>query len=239
MDIFSEKSIIIKKYSLHDLDEIVVLFTEKHGIVRGVVKRSRGKKSTFSGRVEIFSEVLATINFKGYENLSVIKDLKTLNYFRMDRGGIENYFLLSFFGELLLNSRFEKGNFNVKLFSLFEKVLLLPKLNKFEKLKMATYVLFWVMELEGLLPSFKRCSVCGRDVRGKIFVDRNMVVLCENCINNKVLELSELEDFLKLSPFEFLERKFKPKKIENLFELLLYKFQDFLKLKLSTKNLIL
>ncbi len=238
MDIFSEKSVIIKKYSLHDVDEIVVLFTEKHGIVRGVVKRSRGKKSTFSGRVEIFSEILATINFKGYENLSVIKDLKTLNYFSIDRCGIENYFLLSFFGELLLNSRFEKGNFNVKLFSLFEKVLLLPKLNKFEKVKMATYILFWTMKLEGLLPSFKYCSICGREIRGKVLLNKNMVVFCNNCVKGRVFELSQLEDFLKLSPYEFLEKKFNPEKINNIFELLLHKLQDFLKTKLPTKNLI-
>src|SRR5215210_893216 len=57
MSLFETEGVILKTYSLSEADKIVLFFTEKYGLVRGVAKGAKRLKSRFGGSLEPFTIV--------------------------------------------------------------------------------------------------------------------------------------------------------------------------------------
>ena len=81
---FETEGIILKTYSLAEADKIVLILTEKFGLVRGVAKGAKRLKSKFGGILEPFSVVLADLYQKEERELVTVRDLELQkSYFAM------------------------------------------------------------------------------------------------------------------------------------------------------------
>ncbi len=237
MSIISEKAIILRKYSLYDFDEILLLFGSTYGLFKATSKRSRKNNSTFFGKTGIFTEGIFVLNFNGYDNLSRIKEISILNRFQITDKGVQNFYILSFFSELILKSIFEKNSFSLKIFSLFERILSFKKLNSFEKKSIALYVIYWIMKMEGILPSFNKCLICGRKIENDIVLKDDLIPICTKCGDGKKIEKNFFNHF-SLPPEKFLTVDIKEKDLNYLLNILILKFENFANKKLNSKELL-
>ncbi len=237
MDIISEKAIILKKYPLYDFDEILVLFGAEYGVFKGTASKSKKSNSIFFGKTELFTLGIFKVKFSGYEALSRIKDIQILNRFQVEEKGVQNFYLLSFFSELILKSIFEKNSFNRKIFNLFERLINIEELDFLGKQKISLYVIFWIMKIEGLIPIFNRCFICGREIKREILLQKDILPICDNCGRGKSYDKKFFNNFY-LPPEKFLITQISEKDIIYFLKILISKFENFINRELNTKKLL-
>ena len=55
MSLIETEALILKSYNLGDADKIIVMLTQREGLVRGVAKGAKRLKSKYGGSLEPFS----------------------------------------------------------------------------------------------------------------------------------------------------------------------------------------
>ncbi len=76
MSLIETEGLILKSYPLAEADKIVLLLTERQGLVRGVAKGAKRLKSRFGGALEPFSIVDITYFQKEERELVSIRQIE-------------------------------------------------------------------------------------------------------------------------------------------------------------------
>lgn len=84
---FRDRAFVVRTYDFGEADRVVVLLTEKHGLVRAVAKGVRKTKSRFGSRVQPFVDI--DVQLYPGRNLATITQVDTVAYY--GRGIIDDF----------------------------------------------------------------------------------------------------------------------------------------------------
>lgn len=182
MSLFETEGIILKTYNLNEADKIVLILTEKQGIVRGVAKGAKRLKSRFGGSLEPFTIVQFSFFQKEDRELVSIKQIELIK---------------SYFEQVSEPQQFEKFSYLVNLTvdfapphdpneNLYRMVkACLESAARFpESLNtIILYFEFWILRLGGYLPNWDKCDVCKRHFSANeaAYLQTNFHLFCGNC----------------------------------------------------------
>lgn len=212
MALVETEGLILKSYSLAEADKIVVLLTQREGLVRGVAKGAKRLKSRFGGGLEPFSIVDITYFQKEERELVSITQIELIKSF-FDVAG-DPIFLQKFayLSELLVNFA-PPHDPNERLYRM-AKICLETAAERPQSLEsVAFYFELWVLRLNGYLPDWSVCDVCkttlaqSEDANLQI----NFQLQCRRCQKTKgglTVTAAQREIFLiaqRLPPEKFIE----------------------------------
>ncbi len=160
MPLYTTDALILRTYQLGEADRIVVFLTSDRGKRRGVANGARRLKSRFVGGLEPLT--LARLAYYERER----RDLVRLSYVEPVRsplaardGNVLGH--VAYFAELI-DECAPEAEPNAALFRLGAAVVdSLVEAIPVERL--ARYVEYWVLRLQGVYPSLVACQRCGAD----------------------------------------------------------------------------
>lgn len=207
------EAIVLKTFSLAEADKIVVLLTEKFGLVRGVAKGAKRMKSKFGGILEPFSVVVADLYQKEERELMSIRNLELQkSYFKntVDPFVLQKFAYLS---ELLIEFS-PPHDPNVRVYRMakicFDSIDENPQMIE----AFVMYFEFWLLRLGGYLPDWSRCGVCAEQFgeREPANLQMNFHLICNRCrrsqtnqtVNSEMRQLYNSAQ--QMSPQRFIEQ---------------------------------
>ena len=168
MPLYTTDALILRTYQLGEADRIVVFLTSSRGKKRGVANGARRLRSRFVGGLEPLT--LARLAYYEREH----RDLVRLSYVEpvrsplMARNG-DALGHVEYFAELI-DECAPEADPNVPLYRLGAAVVnSLVEAIPIERL--ARYVEYWVLRLQGVYPSLVACHRCGGDPAGGGHID--------------------------------------------------------------------
>lgn len=176
------EAIVLKTFSLAEADKIVVLLTEKFGLVRGVAKGAKRLKSKFGGILEPFSVVVAELYQKEERELVSIRNLELQkSYFK---NTVDPYVLQKFayLSELLIEFS-PPHDPNVRVYRMakicFDSINENPQMIE----AIVLYFEFWLLRLGGYLPDWSNCDACSAQFseREPANLQMNFHLICNRC----------------------------------------------------------
>lgn len=182
MSLFETEGIILKTYGLSEADKIVLVFTEKHGLIRGVAKGAKRLKSRFGGSLEPFTIVQISYFQKEERELVSIGQLELIkSYFEVvcEPQTLQKF---SYLVELIVEFA-PPHDPNEKLYRMV-KVCLDNAADSPEFLDIITlYFEFWLLKLGGYLPNWEKCDICQRlfSANETTFLQTDFHLFCSNC----------------------------------------------------------
>ncbi|HUF05058.1 MAG TPA: DNA repair protein RecO [Aridibacter sp.] len=162
MGVVETEGLVVRTYPLADADKIVVLLTRDDGIVRGVAKGAKRLKSRFGSGLEPFSVVRVSY-FRKEE-----RELVTITHTELERSyfsiASDPLFLQHFsYAAELLQSFAPPHDPNERLYNMTK--ICLETAAEDTSILPAVLVYFetWLLKLGGFLPTWDRCSECGKE----------------------------------------------------------------------------
>ena len=188
MPLYTTDALILRTYQFGEADCIVAFLTRDHGKKRGVANGARRPKSRFGGGLEPLT--LARLSYFERER----RDLVRLSYAEPVRspllasdGDVLGY--VEYFAELF-DECAPEGDPNASLFRLGAAVVETLTGNVSID-RLARYVEYWVLRLQGVYPSLLVCHACGGDAaRGGRLDPAGDGFACVDCAHEKGLMLS-------------------------------------------------
>ncbi len=197
MPLDQTEAIVLRSFSFGDQDKIVVFFSRDKGLLRGVAKGAR----KFGNRFGSSLEPLSLVNIFFYEKER--KDLVTVSQADL----IESFFevhrdyrascTLGYFAELV-EEFFPSRAGEDLVFRLLLSILRAIK-EKGNLELLSRYFEAWFLQINGLLPDFRRCKKCRRPLSETGWLSpRKDGVYCAACAPyQKEAVPAELPDFLE------------------------------------------
>lgn len=224
MSLIEAEGIILKSYNLADADKIVVFFTRKQGLVRGVAKGAKRLKSKFGGGLELFSIVHITYRQKEEIELVYIQQIELTQSF-FDNASEPKF--LQKFGYLLdLLVEFSPPHEpNENLYKMTHACLNSASKTPDELESISFYFEFWTLKLCGYFPNWKSCGKCNRAVgqEESVSLQFDFRIFCDDCGKGKrswaisSSERSLFSNAKRLSPDKFVSEVAEQK--QNLIEM--------------------
>lgn len=180
MPLHTSEALILKTYKLGEADRIVVFLTRDRGKKRGVAKGARRTRSRFLGALEPLTR--ASVAYFEREG----RELVGLNYAETLASPLaaahpEALAHVSYFAALI-DEWAQDNDPSETLFRL--GVSMLDALATADDVPvLARYFEFWLLRLQGVYPSIRRCPQCGGTLASgaRLAIDRG-VFLCESCV---------------------------------------------------------
>ena len=163
MGLVDTEGIVLRKYNLSDADRIVLVLTEKQGLIRGVAQGAKRLKSRFHSSLEFFSRVRISYFQKEEQELVSIRDTELIES-AFDRLSQPEYFeAFAEMGDLLvrLTPLYEPHQ---RLYNMVRHCLLSASKRPDGLPAVRLYFEIWLLKLSGFLPSWEECSKCGRSL---------------------------------------------------------------------------
>ncbi len=197
----TEKGFTLYYYDGGGIDKIVYFFTENRGVISGVAKGAKKSKNRFGGNLEPFNEVEIILYEKENSELPIIEKVNIIEEnFRLFEN-MENFNYLLTIADIII--RLTPHNVpQDKLFRLLKATVnALKKGGNAEKL--FSYFLIWFLRIEGMLPAFNECHVCGKKIREfeKFYISEDgSKIFCDKCKTQSSIPIpSSFLIFSKLS----------------------------------------
>ena len=163
MPLYTTDALILRTYQLGEADRIVVFLTSDRGKRRGVANGARRLKSRFVGGLE----PLTVARLAYYERER--RDLVRLSYVEPVRsplaarnGDVLGY--VAYFAELI-DECAPEAEPNAALYRLGAAVVD-SLIEAIPVDRLARYIEYWVLRLQGVYPSLVACQRCGGEVAG-------------------------------------------------------------------------
>jgi DNA repair protein RecO (recombination protein O) len=180
MPLDQTEAIVLRSFNIGDQDKVVVFFSRDKGLLRGVAKGAR----KFGNRFGSSLEPLSLINVFYYEKER--KDLVTLSQADL----IESFFevhrdyqascTLSYFAELVEEFFPSRASEDI-VFRLLLSILRAIK-EKGDVGLLSRYFEAWFLQINGLLPDFRRCKKCRKSLAEAGWLSPQMDgVYCASC----------------------------------------------------------
>lgn len=200
------EALVIKSHNLSEADRIVVFFTRKHGVVRGVAKGAKRLHSRFGSTLEPFSTVNLTYFQKEDRELVSIQNVE-LQRSRFDVASdpafLETY---SYIADLLTAFALPEDA-DEKLYRMISACLS-AEITGNDLDIIRVYFELWLLRLSGLLPDWACCESCNReiDVRRNAYLMTSFHLRCDECRQRHTFaevspnELRLYHDIQRLAP---------------------------------------
>jgi len=216
MPAFEAEAIVLRHYQLSESGRIVVFFTREHGKLRAAAEGIKKPKSRLAGVMEPFNHVRAGLWFREGNELGQIRGAELIGAFPGKALDIRRVYACSYFAEII-NEISRENQANRVLFRLLLASMKAASA-EIPTQALIRYFEIWALKLNGFLPDFTCCSVCGKSVNGfstEGFFARieSGEARCRICARGCGLYLggnsaAALEKMMKVSPEEFMINSF-------------------------------
>ena len=181
MGLVETEALVLRTYPLSDADKIVVALTLDEGLIRGVAKGAKRLKSRFGSGLEPFSVIRLSYYKKEERELVTIAavDLES-SYFGI---ASDPDFLKSFsYAAELLSSFAPPHEKNERLYRM-TRVCLEAAAGECDHTAVIMYFEIWLLKLGGFLPSWERCTRCGKELAPgeTVSLEADFAVSCGGC----------------------------------------------------------
>ncbi|MDH7512364.1 MAG: DNA repair protein RecO [Clostridiales bacterium] len=190
------EAIVLRSFNVGDQDKIVVLFSREKGLLRAIAKGARKFGNRFGSSLEPMSLVRIFYHEKERQELLTLSSCDLLDSSFEALRDYRTSCTLSYFAELIeefFPSRAREDILFRLLLSMLEAVKEGGDLDLLSR-----YFEAWFLQINGLLPDFKRCKKCRRRLQaGGWLAPRMDGVYCANCApQQKDWTTSEVISFL-------------------------------------------
>ena len=178
MPVYQSEALILRTYKLGEADRIVVFLTRDRGKKRGVAKGARRPRSRYTGALEPMTRG----DVAYYEREQ--RDLVRLNFVEPTRSPLsipgDALGYVGYFAELI-DEWAPEAHADERLYRLGSSMVdALVAGAPAESL--ARYFEYWLLRLQGVYPSIRRCPECGSALSsGASMPPRETVLLCRDC----------------------------------------------------------
>ncbi|MDH5406479.1 MAG: DNA repair protein RecO [Candidatus Aminicenantes bacterium] len=181
MPLQQSQAIILKSFKLGESDKIVVFFTRELGKFRGVARGARLLKNPFGGGLEPLTYVSLIFFEKRPQELVHIDSCDIIHSYYTVQREIVTTSLLAYLADLVDGFSQERDP-NENLFRLLLAGLKGVESGVEPKI-IARYFEIWLLKLNGLFPSLRSCSRCGRRFprNARVIVHPGGGFLCPTC----------------------------------------------------------
>ncbi len=197
MPIEHSEAFILRTFNVGEQDKIVTFFSIEKGIVRGIAKGARKFGNRFGSSLEPLSHVKIYYYEKEHKDLVIISDCDLIeSYFEVQRD-LDRGFALGYFSELTEEFAPSHSKDDL-LFRLLSSTLQALKAGGDEDF-LGAYFETWILKINGLLPSFKKCRKCRREIIDSAWLSpKKEGIYCHNCTLQKKEEiLPEMNEFIE------------------------------------------
>jgi len=213
MPIFEAEAVVLRHYPLSEYGRIVVFFTREYGKLRAAADGIKKPKSNLAGVLEPFNHVRAAFWFKEGKDLGQVRGAELIGAFPGKAMDLRRIYTCSYFAELI-NEITRENQANHALFRLLAASLKAGT-DALPTAALVRYFEIWALRLNGFLPNFARCSVCGKNVIDEGFFAwiESGEARCRACAGGAGLymgaeSVSALEKMMKLPPEGFMINNF-------------------------------
>ena len=179
MPVYQSEALILRTYKLAEADRIVVFLTRDRGKKRGVAKGARRARSRYIGALEPMTR--AGVAYYEREQ----RDLVRLNYVEptcspLSAASGDALGHVGYFAELI-DEWAPEAHADERLYRLGSSVIdAIAAGAPIESL--ARYFEYWLLRLQGVYPSIRRCPGCGAGLsQGAAMPAQDVVLLCRAC----------------------------------------------------------
>ncbi len=152
MSAYRSEALTLRTYPYAESHKIAVFLTRDFGKVRGVAYGAKKARSRFAGSLEPLTQVRLSFSRKEHQELAAIQSCEIVRAFPVYQLTWEVNLHFSYFAELLVEFSKEQED-SERLFRLSLTVLEASQQVPVELL--ARYFELWLLQLEGVLPSFE------------------------------------------------------------------------------------
>jgi DNA repair protein RecO (recombination protein O) len=212
MGLTETEALILKSYNLGDADKIVIMLTQREGLVRGVAKGAKRLKSRFGGSLEPFS-VIDLIYFQKEEReLVSIRQIELVKSYFAEASNPNFLQKFAYLAELLTEFA-PPSDPNERLYRMAKVCLETAAENPDNLESIVLYFELWILKLAGYLPDWQHCDDCKKAISSQADagLQINFHLLCQSCqkIRNSYLISPEQRMIFttaqKKSPSRFVE----------------------------------
>jgi DNA repair protein RecO (recombination protein O) len=180
MPLDQTEAIVLRSFNIGDQDKLVVFFSGDKGLLRGVAKGARKFGSRFGSSLEPMSLVKVFYYEKERQELVTVSQTDLIESFFEVHGDFRNACTLGYFAELV-EEFFPSRAKEDLVFRLLLSVLQALKA-KGDAEVLTRYFEVWFLQINGLLPDFRRCRKCRKSLSGGGYLSPRMDgVYCGNC----------------------------------------------------------
>jgi DNA repair protein RecO (recombination protein O) len=178
MPVYQADALILRTYKLGEADRIVVFLTRDRGKKRGVARGARRPRSRYHGALEPMTR--AGVAYYEREQ----RDLVRINYVEPEQSPLaasgDALGYVGYFAELI-DEWAPEAHADERLFRLGSSIVdALAAGAPVEAL--ARYFEYWLLRLQGVYPSMRRCPGCGSGMAGGASMPpREAMLVCRAC----------------------------------------------------------
>lgn len=163
MSAHQAEAVVLKKWPIHEADEIVSLFTRSQGRIRGVAKAAAKSRRRFGGALEPMTWVSASYVEKPKQDLVRLDACEVIQSPLSDPVDYLRAAALAFYAEVLEEAMPDHDPQE----AVFRLVLAVLQQSRGRGVWMpVTYFALWMTRLLGWMPSLTHCTVCGEGFAG-------------------------------------------------------------------------
>jgi DNA repair protein RecO (recombination protein O) len=155
---YQAEAVILRKWPVHEADEIVSLFTRTHGRIRGVAKAAAKSRRRFGGALEPMTWVSASYVEKPKQDLVRLDACEVLASPLSHPVNYARAAALAFYAEVLEEALPDHDPHEAA----FRLVLAVLDHTRGNRVWMpVTYFSLWITRLLGWMPGLTHCTLCG------------------------------------------------------------------------------
>ncbi|HCS48599.1 MAG: DNA repair protein RecO [Candidatus Aminicenantes bacterium RBG_19FT_COMBO_58_17] len=158
MPLDQTEAIVLRSFNIGDQDKVVVFFSRDKGLLRGVAKGARKFGNRFGSSLEPMSLVKVFYYEKEHKDLVTVSQAELIESFFEVHGDFRSACTLGYFAELV-EEFFPSRAKEDLVFRLLFSVLSAIK-QKGDLGILSRYFEAWFLQINGLLPDFRRCRKC-------------------------------------------------------------------------------
>ena len=160
---YQDQALVLRKWPVHEADEIVSLFTREGGRIRGVAKAAAKSRRRFGGALEPMTFVTASYVEKPKQELVRLDACEVIASPLSDPVNYARAAALSFYAEVLEEAMPDHDPHEAA----FRLTLAVLEHTGNDHIWMpVTYFALWITRLLGWMPSLTNCMVCGKAFGG-------------------------------------------------------------------------
>jgi len=157
------EALVLRKWPVHEADEIVSLFTRSYGRIRGVAKAAAKSRRRFGGALEPMTFVSASYVEKPKQDLVRLDACEVIASPLSDPVNYARAAALAFYAEVLEEAMPDHDPHE----AVFRLALAVLDHTHGDHIWMpVTYFALWITRLLGWMPSLTHCTVCGQPLGG-------------------------------------------------------------------------
>jgi DNA repair protein RecO (recombination protein O) len=164
MPLDQTEAVVLRTFNIGDQDKVVVFFSRDKGLLRGVAKGARKFGNRFGSSLEPMSLVKVFYYEKERQELVTVSQTDLIESFFEVQADFRSACILSYFAELV-EEFFPSRAKEDLVFRLLISVLQAIK-GRADAAVLTRYFEAWFLQINGLLPDFRRCRKCRRPLTG-------------------------------------------------------------------------